>query len=129
MNADQESVPTLKKEVAQLWEAYRRGPDTSPLTAASEETAALRALEERHGELMRQRDVLRANRKQRSVSMLPRSAVFGAIASVVGAVVGAAISVWATPLVAEWSADGSPELGLGLVAASLVGLALSLRRV
>lgn len=129
MNADQESVPALQKEVARLWEAYRRGPDTLPLTVPSEEAAALRALEERHGELMRQRDVLRASRKQRSVSMLPRSAVFGAIASVIGTVVGAALSVWATPMVAEWSADGSPELGLGLVAASLVGLVISLRRV
>lgn len=129
MTADQENVPALQKEVAQLWEAYRRGPDSLPVVAPSEETAALRALEQRHAELMRQRDVLRAGRKQRSVSMLPRSAVFGAIASVIGTIVGAAISVWATPMVAEWSVDGSPELGLGLVAASLVGLVISLRRV
>lgn len=123
MSADQESVPALQKEVAQLWEAYRRGADSTPLSLPSDDTEAL---QRRHAELLSRRDVLRAGKK--SVSMLPRSAVLGAIASVIGTVVGAALCVWATPMVAAWSADGSPELGLGLVAASLVGLVISLRR-
>ncbi|MGV3625940.1 MAG: hypothetical protein ACO1OB_34340 [Archangium sp.] len=127
MSVDQESVPALQKEVAQLWEAYRRGADATPLSLPTEDTEALRSLERRHAELLSRRDVLRAGKK--SVSMLPRSAVLGAIASVIGTVVGAALCVWATPMVAAWSADGSPEFGLGIVAASLVGLVISLRRV
>lgn len=129
MSADQENVPALQREVAQLWAEYRRGVDSTPVEAAPEETEALRALEHRHVELMKQRDVLRVKRAQRSASMLPRSAVFGAIASVIGTIVGAVMSVWATPMVAAWSVDGAPEFGLALVAASLVGLVISLRRV
>lgn len=128
MSADQDSVPALQREVAKLWEAYRRGAEQPPAVSSPEDDEALRGLEARHAALLQRRDVLRAARAQRQAAALPGSAVLGALASVVGTVLGAALSVWSAPVVAGWSAGWAPELGLGLVAASLVGLVISLRR-